>query len=513
MLIHELITQTTARRPERAYLISEPGRWTYGAFSQMTTTVAAFLRELNLQRGDRVIIAMENRVEAYVLLVAAISVGAIAVPLMPTLPLEKLQYVLDNCQPTVFCGGRSLDQLRRTRMGSGLRSIIALDGAAGDGFPDVVRVFDYQDVVSSGGDPAPPPRIIDLDPAVIIYTSGSTGTPKGIVLSHLNVLTATRAIASYLGLSSEDRIINFQPPFFDYGLYQSFLTALVGASLYLTRGFVFPSDVLNRIERQGITVVPFVPTNITTLFGRGPSVREPLTSVRLVTSTGARFPVQHIPALRTLFPNATIFSMYGLTECKRVSYLPPEQLDVRPNSVGIPMPNVEVRIADEHGRPVGPDTVGELIVRGSNVALGYWGDPEGSAQKFRVQPNGERWLYTGDYFKRDEEGYLYFVGRKDDLLKIGGHRTSTKEIEATLALLEPVQEVAAIPIGDDILGHSTKVFIVPKPDHPLSVERIRRYCQTAFETRTLVPKVIEIVSRLPRTGTGKTDYQTLMEAA
>jgi acyl-coenzyme A synthetase/AMP-(fatty) acid ligase len=291
------------------------------------------------------------------------------------------------------------------------------------------------------------------------------------------------------------------------------LTALVGASLYLTRGFVFPSDVLNRIERQGITVVPFVPTNITTLFSRGPSVREPLTRVRLVTSTGARFPVRHIPSLRTLFPNATIFSMYGLTECKRVSYLPPEQLDVKPNSVGIPMPNVEVQVVDEQGQPVGPDTVGELIVRGSNVALGYWGDPEGSAQKFRVQPNGERWLYTGDYFKRDEDGYLYFVGRKDDLLKIGGHRTSTKEIEATLALLEPVQDVAAIPIQDDILGHSTKVFIVPKPDCPLTVDRVRRYCQTAFEARTLVPKVIEIVSKLPRTGTGKTDYQTLMEAA
>lgn len=513
MLIHHLITNAAARRPESAYLLSEHECWTYSAFSQLTQAIASFLRELNLQPGERIVIALENRVEAYALLFGAISAGAIAVPLMPTLPVEKLQYVLDNCQPTIFCGGRSLDQLRQARWGTYLRGVIALDGTCGQGLPESVRIFAYRDVLASGGGRAPSSRRIDLDPAVILYTSGSTGTPKGVVLSHLNVLTATRSIATYLGIESEDRIINFQPPFFDYGLYQSFLAALVGASLYLTNGFAFPGDVLNRIERQSITVVPFVPTNITMLFSRGPFVREPLTRVRLVTSTGARFPVQHIPALRTLFPHAAIFSMYGLTECKRVAYLPPEQLDARPHSVGIPMPNVEVRLVDEQGQPVGPHTIGELVVRGSNVALGYWGDPEGSAQRFRLQPNGERWLYTGDYFTQDEEGYLYFVGRRDDLLKIGGYRTSTKAIEATLALLEPVQDVAAIPIEDHILGHSTKVFIVPKPDRQLTIEQVRHYCQTAFETRVLVPKVIEIVPRLPRTGTGKIDYQTLMEAA
>jgi len=512
MLVHELITQAAARQPERSYLISEQGCWHYEAFSRLTDTIASSFSHLQINRGDRVIIALENRIEAYALLFAAISAGAIAVPLVPTLPPEKLQYVLDNCQPTVFCGRRSLEILRQTRVGNQLHSVIALDKASREGLPDFVRVFDYRDVMSSGDGRARPGRRRDQDPAVIIYTSGSTGIPKGIVLTHLNILAATRSITTYLGLSGDDKIINFQPPFFDYGLYHSFLAAFVGATLYLERNFVFPSNVLNQIEHQGITVVPFVPTNITTLFSRGPVVREPLTRVRLVTSTGARFPVQHIPALRTLMPNATIFSMYGLTECKRVSYLPPKQLDIRPSSVGIPMPGVEAWIVDEQDRPVGPETVGQLVVRGSNVALGYWGDPEGSATKFRIQPDGQRWLYTGDYFKRDEEGYLYFVGRRDDLLKVGGYRTSTKEIEAALALFEPVQEVAAIPIPDEVLGHSTKVFIVPKPDHRLTPDGVRRYCQTAFETRTLVPKVIEIVSRLPRTGTGKTDYETLVQA-
>ncbi|MBI3951575.1 MAG: acyl--CoA ligase [Acidobacteria bacterium] len=512
MLVHDLITQAAERRPEHVYIASEPGRWSYSDFLRMINTSASFFSDLRINRGDRVIIALDNRVESYALLFAAISAGAIAVPLTPTLPPEKLQYVLDNCQPSVFCGGKSLDNLRHTKLGSYLKTVIGLGGVPEDGFPNSVRVVEYRDVISSGGVKAPQFRLIDLDPAAIIYTSGSAGTPKGIILSHLNILTAIRSITSYLGLTEDDRVIDFQPPFFDYGLYQSFLTAFVGATLSLARNFVFPSEVLNKIEQQRITVVPFVPTNITTLFSRGPSIREPLTNVRLVTSTGARFPAQHIPSLRTLFPNATIFSMYGLTECKRVSYLPPELLDAKPSSVGIPMPNVEVWIVGEQDRPVGPHTVGQLVVRGSNVALGYWGDPEGSAARFRVQPNGERWLYTGDYFKQDEDGCLYFIGRKDDLLKVGGYRTSTKEIEATLALFQPVQEVAAIPIPDEVLGHSTKVFVVPKPDHWLTTEIIRRYCHTAFETRTLAPKVIEIVSNLPRTGTGKTDYESLVQA-
>jgi long-chain acyl-CoA synthetase len=509
MLLHELITSAAARRPDHNYMASEQGCWSYKEFARMAGSIATALRRFDLRRGERVMIALDNRVEAYALLFGAISAGAIAVPLAPTLPPEKLQYVIDNCRPSVFCGGRSLGALRQTRAAGCLRGVIALDGASGEGLP--AGALNYPDIISSNPVPVTHPRIIDLDPAVIIYTSGSTGEPKGIILSHQNVLSATRSIAAYLGLTAEDRIIDFQPPFFDYGLYQSFLTALVGATLYLVRNFVFPGDVLNRIERQRITVVPFVPTNINALFGRRPT-RKPLECVRLVMSTGARFPVRHIPDLRALFPKARIFSMYGLTECKRVAYLPPELLDAKPMSVGIPMPGVEAWIVGEEDRPVGPHTMGQLVVRGSNVGLGYWGDPEATAEKFRLQPNGERWLYTGDYFKQDEDGHLYFVGRKDDMIKVGGYRTSTKEIEAALALFEPVQEVAAIPIADGVLGHSTKVFVVPKPDRQLTVEQIRRYCQTAFEARVLIPRVIEIVSRLPRTGTGKTDYENLIRA-
>jgi long-chain acyl-CoA synthetase len=509
MLVHHLLEEAVSRHSDKIYIANEERSWTYREFFDATNSIALFLNTVNVGRGDRVIVSLENRAEAFQMVLGIMSAGAIAVPLAPTLSSNKLKYIIGNCQPKIFCGGKSLNILRETVTTDSLKHVVVMNSSGDQSLAENVHKF--QEIVSQ--DITSPIRCaaIDLDPAMIIYTSGSTGKPKGITCSHLNILSATQSITTYLRLACDDRIINFQPFFFDYGLYQAFLTALVGASLYLERNFMYPTEILNRINRDRITVVPFVPTNITTLFSRDLSYHEPLPTVRIITNTGAAFPAHLINDIRSLFPEATIFSMYGLTECKRVSYLPPDQIDLKPNSVGIPMPNTEVWLVGEDDEKVGIHDVGQLVVRGSNVTLGYWGDQEGSIKTFRVQPNGERWLYTGDYFTQDRDGYLYFVGRRDDLLKVGGYRTSTKEVEATLAELTFVQEAAAIPIVDEKLGSSTKAFLVLKPTVSMTENQVRQHCQSAFESSTLVPKIIEIVSRLPRTPSGKVDYESLVE--
>jgi len=236
-----------------------------------------------------------------------------------------------------------------------------------------------------------------------------------------------------------------------------------------------------------------------------------LDSLRYITNTAASLPVEHIQRLRAIFPQARLYSMYGLTECKRVSYLPPEELDRRPGSVGRGMPNEEVWIVDENGGRVGPNVVGELVVRGSNVMKGYWGDPETTEKVLKAGPlPGEKVLYTGDLFKMDEEGFLYFVGRKDDMIKTRGERVSPKEVENAIYGLEGVAEVAVIPVPDDILGQAIKAFVVQKNGYPMTEKDVLRQCKKELE-EFATPKYIEFRASLPKTSSGKIDKLTLKQ--
>lgn len=511
MLVYDLIIKTSIQYPKNIYIAYEQNYLTYEDFICQTNKVASFLINLNILRGDRVVISLENRPETLILFFATVAIGAIAVPISPTLPLSKLEYILKNCEPKIFCGNKSLNILLRLKTFGSIQHIICINNLSMKYFPSSITSFIFQEIIASNNRILTPPLFVDLDPAMIIYTSGSTGLPKGVVCSHLNIISATKSIVSYLNLSPTDKVINFQPFFFDYGLYQAFLTGCLGATLYLERSFIYPIDILENIKKEEITVIPFVPTNLLTIFNQTEEIQCTLNNVRIITSTGSPFPIRLLSKIQELFPNAKIFSMYGITECKRVSYLPPEKIHLKPKSVGIPMPNVEVWVVDKEGHRLSPNMVGELVVRGSNVTLGYWNDYDSTQKTYRVQMNGERWLYTGDFFTIDNEGYLYFIGRKDDLIKVGSYRVSIKEIESTLAKYEKVQEIAVIPIPDEQLGNSTKIFIIPKPGYYLTKNEIKVFCIKNFENSTLVPKEIQIVSNLPRTDTGKVDYKKLCE--
>ena len=299
------------------------------------------------------------------------------------------------------------------------------------------------------------------------------------------------------------------PLSFDYGLYQVLMAAKFGGTVVLERSFAYPHAVLQKLVQERVTGLPLVPTMVAMLLQMDLS-RYDWSHLRYVTNTGAALPTDHILRLRRLLPHVRIYSMYGLTECKRVSYLPPEQLDVRPGSVGRAMPNEEVYIVDEAGRRVGPGVVGELVVRGSNVMKGYWDSPEETAQRLRPGPlPGESVLYTGDLFRMDEEGYLYFVARKDDIIKSRGEKVSPKEIENVLASHPHVAEAAVVGVPDQILGQAIKAVVAPKPGVRLTSQEILRHCAQHLED-FMVPKIVEIRSVLPKTGNGKIDKRQLL---
>jgi acyl-CoA synthetase (AMP-forming)/AMP-acid ligase II len=316
------------------------------------------------------------------------------------------------------------------------------------------------------------------------------------------MISAATSITTYLESTSDDIVLNFLPLSFDYGLYQVLMAFEVGATLLLERSFTFPHLVLEAAVRERITGLPIVPTVASLLLQMDIS-RYDLSSLRCITSTGSALPTAHIRRLREMFPQAQIFSMYGLTECKRVSYLPPDQIDSRPTSVGRGMPNEEVYVVNEDGRRVGPGVIGELVVRGSNTMKGYWEDPVETAKRLRPgQYPWEQVLYTGDLFKTDSEGYLYFVGRKDDIVKSRDEKVSPREIEDVLYRLDGVAEAAVVGVPDPILGQAVKAYITRRPGSNITENDVLRHCAQWLED-FMVPKTVEFRDYLPRTVSGK----------
>jgi acyl-CoA synthetase (AMP-forming)/AMP-acid ligase II len=350
---------------------------------------------------------------------------------------------------------------------------------------------------------------IDVDLANIIYTSGSTGNPKGVMMTHLNMVSAATSITQYLGNKETDIILNVLPLSFDYGLYQIIMAFKFGGTVVLEKSFAYPYVVIDKMIKERVTGFPGVPTIFALLLQLKDLKKYSFQHLRYITNTGAALPVNHIKALRDIFPHVKIYSMYGLTECKRVSYLPPDEIDRRPISVGRGMPNEEVYIVNDKGERAGPGLVGELVVRGSNVMRGYWKSPEETDQVLKpgLYP-GEKVLYTGDLFKMDEEGYLYFLGRKDDLIKTRGERVSPKEVENTLHEIKGVAEAAVIAIPDEILGNAIKAFIIPTNGSTLTEKDILKYCSENLESFA-VPKHIAFIDSFPKTSSGKIDKKAL----
>ncbi len=506
MQVESFLEQSARSLPGKTALVCGERRLTYGELDQSANRLAQSLIAAGVHRGDRVAVYLENSVEAVVSIFAILKAGAVFLVINPTTKPDKLCYILHNCRAK----GLITDTRRETASGdalAGVASLLAIWLAGGIGKHVAAagkRLVDLDAVLNDAGLPAQalPKRCIDIDLAALIYTSGSTGRPKGVMLTHLNIVAAATSITTYLENRTEDIILSVLPLSFDYGLYQVLMAFKFGGTVVLERSFTYPYKAIDLLIREKVTGFPIVPTMAAVLLQMdSASVQCP--SLRYITNTAAALPTEHIRRLRDLFPSAELYSMYGLTECKRVSYLPPEQLDIRPTSIGRGMPNEEVYIVDDEGNRLPPQAVGELVVRGANVMKGYWELPEETEKMLKPGPlPGEKVLHTGDLFRSDEEGYLYFVGRKDDIIKTRGEKVSPREVEDVLHAIPEVAEAAVIGVPDAVLGQAIRAVISLREGTQLRENDVLRYCAARLED-FMVPKSVVFVSSLPKTGSGK----------
>jgi len=504
MLAQDGLQNNRLAQPDKTALVCGDRRLSYAEVDAMADRLANALIENGVKRGDRVAIFLPNSIEAVIGIFATLKAGGAFVVIHHTVKFEKLSYILGDCQPAaLITSAQGVGSKLRTAQES--LKLVVLTGSelcrdGGElGFHWIQKSF-----------PAIRPSVatIDLDLACLVYTSGSSGEPKAVMCDHSNVTFVTSSVIGYLENTAADTVLSVLPLSSGYGLYQALMTLTFGGTLVLESSFAFPVATLEKIGKERVTGFPGVPTVFATMLQMNLS-RFDLSSLRYITNAAAALPVSHIQQLATILPAAKIFSMYGLTETKRALYLPPDQVGNRPGSVGIAIPGTEVWIEGPDGERLGPNAIGELMVRGRHVMRGYWRSPEATSKRFRPGPNpGERVCCSGDLFRMDEEGYMYFVGRKDDMVNTRGEKVAPKEIENVLHSLPGVIEAAVVGVPDPIMGQAVKAFVVA--DAALLKEAdVFAYCRSHLQD-FMAPKYIEFRSELPKTSSGKVLKRALL---
>lgn len=505
-LLHDYLLQTAVRLPDKVALVCKGAKVTYKEMDAASNALAHALVRRGVERGDRVLVFADNTVETAVAFWAVLKANAVVSIVNPLTKADKLAYLLNDCRAKALVTDAHLANVYQPAIEQSqhLRTVI-VSGRPDEGALAKRPGGVVWEAALAGEDRAAPPKrtAIDIDLAAIVYTSGSTGEPKGVMLTHRNMLTAATSVSTYLGLREDDVVVMVLPMAFDYGLYQMIMSFRLGARVVIERSFTFPAAVLNTMVKECVTVFPGVPTIYAMLTEMTSLTSYDLSRIRVVTNTAAALPLKHILRLRELFPTALIFSMYGLTECHRCTYLPPAELEHKPASVGIAIPNTEMWLVDESDQKLPAGKVGQLVIRGATVMRGYWEKPEATAKKLRPGPLlGELVLYTGDYCRMDEDGRLYFVGRMDDIIKSRGEKVAPKEVENAITNIPGVKETAVIGVPDDVLGHAVKAFVVLEKGVALTEKDIQRECQSRLEN-FMVPKFVVLVEDLPKTTTGK----------
>jgi len=495
----EFFTQHQKNSGSKVALIDGQRRITYQQLIEKVHAQISMLQSLGIQKGDRVAIFLSRSIESVVALFATWFVGGVAVFVNDTLKTRQVNYILEHAEASLLITSSglvaSLDFVALPT-----DRIITLD----KGFP--------------GGTNNASPTLIGEDLAMIIYTSGSTGFPKGIMLSHQNLLSGASIVSDYLGLTSDDVLISLLPFSFDYGLNQLLTSMLVGGTLVIQQS-LFPTDICSTLLREQVTGMAGVPMLWQQLaHSRSPFTKTRFPKLRYLTNTGGRMPENITKLFRQSHPDAKIFLMYGLTEAFRSAYLPPDQVDKRPTSVGKAIPNVELIVINGEGKPCKPGEPGELIHRGANISLGYWKDPETTARVFRpnplVRPDGGRpeiVVCSGDTFKTDEEGFLYFIGRRDATIKSRGMRVSPDEIEECIHGSYLVSHVVAFAVERNEAENQIVVAVVPRDRASFKEQTLHLYCKKEMP-EFYRPHVVWINEALPQTSSGKPDRQAIKDA-
>lgn len=518
ILLQELVLLSAERSPGDVALSAGGETMAYEDLARATQSIAWGLLGLGLGRGERVAIWLEKRFETVVASFAAARAGGVFVPINPLLKAEQVAYILRDCNARVLVSSPDRLDLLQPALAQcpDLRHVVTTSAST---TPQArgLGSWRWADLESSPG--AASHRVIDVDMTSILYTSGSTGQPKGVVLSHRNMVAGAKSVASYLGNHRGDALLAALPLSFDAGFSQLTTAFHAGARVELLN-YLLPRDVLRALEREritGLTAVPPLYIQLAALEWPA-AVQE---SLRYFANTGGRMPAETLKLLRQRVPRAQPFLMYGLTEAFRSTYLPPEEVDRRPDSIGRAIPNAEILVLRDDGTECAPDEPGELVHRGALVGMGYWGDAEKTAQRYRPLPSSiagrqsglqipELAVFSGDTVRRDADGFLYFIGRRDEMIKTSGYRVSPTEVEEVVYATGQVGECAAFGVEHAVLGQAIHVIVTPPSGRAeIDVTVLLAECRVRMPAY-MVPAAIEVASGpLPRNPNGKIDRRLL----
>jgi acyl-CoA ligase (AMP-forming) (exosortase A-associated) len=533
-----MLHTSACRFPEKEALVHGNWRLTYNEVVKEVLGLAHGLRLCGLQRGDRIGIYLDASIPQVLSILAASQAGGVFVPINSTLFPNQVTHIARDCRMKALITTKSklvslagaIDHMpslefavvvsdaeseartedRGTKLESGMHD-------AGDVSEISLAVHCFEELCQSTRRCELNDIAIEKDLAAILYTSGSTGRPKGVMLSHANVMAGSSIVSTYLEITDADRILAVLPFSFDAGLNQLMTAFQQGGTLVLMT-FTFAREIVQMLLKERITGLAGVPTLWSLLAQPSSALRKQIfPELRYITNTGGRMPQSVLTVLRQALPTTKVFLMYGLTEAFRSTYLPPEELDRRPTSMGKAIPNTEILVINSEGNLCEPGEVGELVHRGPTVSMGYWGQPELTARVLRPHPllspelgNDEKVCYSGDLVKSDKDGFLYFVGRRDNMIKSSGFRISPSEVEETLFQTGRIREAAVIGIPDDILGQAIKAFVVPQDGKVLDPDDLIAFCAERMP-RYMVPKTVEVFDALPKTPSRKIDYSALRE--
>jgi amino acid adenylation domain-containing protein len=504
-VIHRLVERWAQQTPHATALI-EPGRAVgFAELDLLGNRYARLFQTHGVVRGDRVLLALDNSVDSVAAYLGILKVGGVAVPLPAGPRSDRLGPALADCGPRAAVTDAATARALATDgpLASVPHVFVIQAGSRRQPLPATCRVL--PDALAGISGEALPSGVADEDLAAIIYTSGSTGAPRGVMLTHRNFVANATSIVSYLGLSAADRVLCVLPFHYVYGLSLLHTHLMVGGSLVIENRSAFPNVVLSSMQQHAVTGFAGVPSTFTLMLRRSNLTETELPQLRYVTQAGGGMPPARISEWLERGPRADFYVMYGATEAAaRLTYLPPRDLRSKLGSIGRPIPDVEIDVVDEDGRTLAPGAIGELVARGPNISAGYWNDPDETARRF--SPRG---YHTGDLGYVDEQGYLYLVGRKHDMIKVGANRVGVREIEDVLHEHPAVDDAAVVGVSHDLLGEAPVAFLALRAPVADAADAMRAFCAARLAPYKVPVRIIELPELPKLPGSGKVDRPTL----
>ena len=541
MLLHDLLHKSAMQFPKKNALGHKKQWFTYQTLQLTCETSARALYQLTLEKGDRVAIYLPKSEKAVISYFSTSQAGGIFIPINPVLKAQQVLHILyDSTAKILITNKVRLVQLvmqTTEKYIAVLKHIIVIDNIDDEemskikqlinkGDSQSINIINWTQFIQLGNiteltnestiksevsvlcKETIKNALDDTNLAAIFYTSGSTGKAKGVVLSHRNLVMGAKSVVQYLPSKSSDIMAAIQPFSFDYGFSQLTICFYLGASCYIEE-FLFEQDLFETIVSQKITTLALVPP-LWIKLAESHWPAKAGNSIRYFCNTGGAMPISTLTELRKKMPNAQPYLMYGLTEAFRSCYLPPDQIDIRPTSFGKAIPNAQIFVINDQGDECQPHEPGELVHAGVLVSQGYWNNKEKTAERFKAVPCKEpltrsesKAVWSGDLVKKDEEGFLYFIGRKDEQIKSSGYRISPDEVESVLYLLDELREAVVIGVAHPTLGQALVAIIVAKSDL-LTEKKVLQHCSKLLP-QYMLPKHVSFVESLPRNPNKKFD--------